>query len=238
MPAAKGTGTKTKPKGRKKAAKKSTSRARPSRYLLKEEAEPITERGRATRRKILEAAEQCFSEFGYSEASVAEIVRRSGLAQGTFYNYFDSKKEIFTALIRSIYQGMLDSTRSGAERARGEGLDRVEVEVQATQSFFDWLAEHRNMHRILNLMDEVDPELTIEYFSSFARVYAESLSRSMDEEGGLQDVDPEVLAYFLMGGNEYVSKRWILWDDAGKMPPRISRDFARIIAGALRGASS
>jgi AcrR family transcriptional regulator len=44
---------------------------------------PVTARGEATRRKILDAAEEVFGEMGYYEASISEITRRAGVAQGT-----------------------------------------------------------------------------------------------------------------------------------------------------------
>ena len=105
-------------------------------------AEPSTARGRATRQRILRAAEQCFGEHGYAEASVAEIVRRSGVAQGSFYNYFESKAAIFAELIRSLGRQMPDATREGAERAKGGS--RVEAEVEGTKGFLSWLTDHRD----------------------------------------------------------------------------------------------
>jgi len=205
--------------------------------LLQPAEEPKTARGRATRRKILRAAEQCFAECGYSQASVAEIVRRGGVAQGTFYQYFDSKEEIFVELIRALYQEMAGSTRRGAELARGQG--RLAVEVEATKSYFQWLADHRELHRILNLMDEVDRNLSVEYYVSFARSYADSLAEAM-EQHEIQRVDPDLLASVLMGANAHVSMRYNLWDDedGGEMTDELWEDFAKIIGGALRGATA
>ena len=52
----------------------------------------------ANRAAILDAARQVFSELGYGETTVRDIIRRTGLASGTFYNYFKSKEEVFEAL--------------------------------------------------------------------------------------------------------------------------------------------
>jgi AcrR family transcriptional regulator len=198
-------------------------------------AAPTTARGRATRQRILRAAEQCFAENGYAEASVAEIVRRSGVAQGSFYNYFESKAAIFAELIRTLNRQMRDATRAGAETAKGKS--RVEQEVAGTKGFLEWLGQHRDLHRLLHLIDEADPSLAVEFFGTFAEGYAEGLAEAMAEDE-VQTIDPELLAFALMGMNHFVSMRWMLWDRDGELPPELMDDFARIIAGALRGAAA
>lgn len=51
------------------------------------------------RNAILAAARECFRENGYDNSTIRDIVRRTGLAAGTFYNYFSSKQDIFAALL-------------------------------------------------------------------------------------------------------------------------------------------
>ncbi|MFO1186018.1 MAG: TetR/AcrR family transcriptional regulator [Alphaproteobacteria bacterium] len=50
------------------------------------------------RQAILDAAHEVFTELGYGETTVRDIIGRTGLASGTFYNYFRSKEEVFEAL--------------------------------------------------------------------------------------------------------------------------------------------
>ena len=52
----------------------------------------------ANRHAILDAAREVFCELGYGETTVRDIIGRTGLASGTFYNYFRSKEEVFEAL--------------------------------------------------------------------------------------------------------------------------------------------
>ena len=52
------------------------------------------------RAALLKAARAVFAEMGYGAASVRDIVRRTDLASGTFYNYFKDKDEIFEAVVR------------------------------------------------------------------------------------------------------------------------------------------
>ena len=50
--------------------------------------------------QILNAARNVFKEKGYETATISEIVKQAGVAQGTFYLYFDSKKSIVIELAR------------------------------------------------------------------------------------------------------------------------------------------
>src|ERR1700751_3148228 len=52
----------------------------------------------ANRQAILDAAREVFGELGYETATVRDIIRRTGLAAGTFYNYYRPKGEGFAAL--------------------------------------------------------------------------------------------------------------------------------------------
>ncbi len=51
------------------------------------------------KRELINAAEELFIEQGYEHTSVSEIVKKVGVAQGTFYYYFKSKEEILNAIL-------------------------------------------------------------------------------------------------------------------------------------------
>ena len=53
----------------------------------------------ANRDAILEAARHVFAALGFQAATVRDIIRRTGLASGTFYNYFKSKEELCEAIV-------------------------------------------------------------------------------------------------------------------------------------------
>ena len=77
------------------------------------------------RQQILSAARSVFDEKGFENATISDIVKRAGVAQGTFYLYFDSKKGIVIELARQPMadmairlQSILDGTESFAEILR------------------------------------------------------------------------------------------------------------------------
>ena len=67
---------------------------------------------------ILIAAREVFTEIGFGGTTVRDIIRRTGLASGTFYNYFTGKEEVFVALIDDIgarLRAQLRSVRADAK---------------------------------------------------------------------------------------------------------------------------
>jgi len=64
------------------------------------------------RADLLAAARRVFADRGYHETTVEDVTRAAGVAKGTFYLYFDEKREIFLAIIREL----LDTIKAiGAE---------------------------------------------------------------------------------------------------------------------------
>ena len=65
------------------------------------------------RAALLKAARAVFAEIGYGAAGVRDIVRRTDLASGTFYNYFKDKAEIFEAVVGEMTSDLLRRQRTG-----------------------------------------------------------------------------------------------------------------------------
>lgn len=55
----------------------------------------------ANRGAILDAARKCFLKHGYDAVTIRDIVRETGLAAGTFYNYFTDKDTLFKAVLEA-----------------------------------------------------------------------------------------------------------------------------------------
>src|SRR3954451_14910841 len=70
------------------------------------------------RAALLKAARTVFAEMGYGAAGVRDIVRRTDLASGTFYNYFKEKAEIFEAVVREMSVELMRRHRGGRAKAR------------------------------------------------------------------------------------------------------------------------
>jgi AcrR family transcriptional regulator len=84
-----------------------------------------------TRRKVVEGAVEVFSERGYTEATVSDVVARSGVSTGSIYHHFGGKGELFLAIweeLTSAVEGRMDSA---LEAEAGEPRDKFELAVRA-----------------------------------------------------------------------------------------------------------
>lgn len=67
-----------------------------------------TRRREQTRARLLDAAHEVFAEVGMDAASVEMICERAGFTRGAFYSNFESKDELFLALITQLAEDKLD----------------------------------------------------------------------------------------------------------------------------------
>ena len=64
------------------------------------------------RRTILETAKRVFARRGYHDTNISHICEDLGIARGTLYQHFQSKKDVFVAIV----QAMLDRVREAVAR--------------------------------------------------------------------------------------------------------------------------
>ncbi len=97
------------------------------------------------RAAIVAAARQVFAELGYDAAGVRDVIRRTDLASGTFYNYFPDKESVFRAVSTRAHR------RSGPGCARSELARRTLEEFvgDAYRVLFRFLVEDRLLFELL-----------------------------------------------------------------------------------------
>ncbi len=192
---------------------------------------PRTERGRRTLRKLLDAAAEEFGEKGFHEASVSSITRRAGMALGSFYTYFDSKDALFRALVAD----MSEKVRTSARSALSEGMGAIEIERAALAAFLRFAAEHKEIYRIIDEAEFVDPASYREHYETIAARIADRL-RAGAGKGELRDGLGELEAWAVMGMNVFVGLRYVVWGEGRELgPEEVAAGVNRLLAeGVLR----
>jgi AcrR family transcriptional regulator len=65
---------------------------------------PKQKRGVETKEKIINAAMVLFAEKGYHKTNALEIAAQAKVATGTFYSYFNNKKELLIEIVKQFYK--------------------------------------------------------------------------------------------------------------------------------------
>lgn len=86
---------------------------------------------RESRKLIIRSAEALFIEKGVESTTIADIIERTGLARGTFYNYFQKKDEIWRYLLMKVLQ----KTNEMASLRVEQTFNREEFVFQSFLSF-------------------------------------------------------------------------------------------------------
>lgn len=149
----------------------------------------------ANRKAILDAARQVFAELSYGGATVRDIIRRTGLAAGTFYNYFKSKEEVFEALL----DDRAASIRPQLRAVRMEATTFEEFVLRSFEAYFAYVAENRNTFAVVRRnAGTVRMRLdTPEVAAGFAELNADL--RAAMERGLVAAIDPDLLTAAFTG---------------------------------------
>lgn len=155
---------------------------------------------RDTRRKaILDIARDIFLEQGFAATSMSAVAARLGGSKGTLYNYFSSKEELFSAMVREecedefLHMTDFQPLEGVEETLRRFGGRFLRYLLSETALRFHRLlsAEAARFPELGRMFYAAGPQRTVERLSDFLR-------ESMDA-GRLRQADPEAAAGFLTG---------------------------------------
>ena len=168
---------------------------------------PKTTRGKRTQEKLLRAAEAEFGEKGFHAVGISDITQRAGVALGTFYVYFDSKEEIYRALVSYLSR----RTRAWIAERIADAEDRLSAERQGLEAFLAFVQEHPGLYRIISEAEFVARDAFMDHYQGFAKAYEENLAEA-GEAGEIRTGDYEVWSWAIMGMMVFLGQRYGEWD--------------------------
>ena len=117
------------------------------------------------RQAIIEAGIRVFIDKGVSETTVRDIIRSTGLASGTFYNYFNSKEEVLVAIFDDFAKEIGKSVRD--ENVQPESFEEF-LRIKLTR-FFKFVSSKpeifmimSNNHNLVNNFSINTPQIILE----------------------------------------------------------------------------
>jgi len=159
----------------------------------------------ANRQAILDAAMDVFGELGYGAASVRDIVRRTDLATGTFYNYFPDKESVLRALLEEL----ATEVRARVRRARLSGSSAEEFIAGGFRAYYEFLAEDRRLFEVLRRNAGTIRAMFDEPVLGAGTDELADDIRTGIKAGHLPDVDAEWLAAAMIGAGFEIGVRML-----------------------------
>ena len=167
--------------------------------MNKNKVEPKQNRSRNTKKKIIEASVKLFSKKGYRDVTTHEIAAEAGISIGSFYNYFDDKKDALFAALESLsddIQYVIQETVTELESKATEEeviLELVNMSIEA----------HRRNAGLAKIVEELrysDPDIR-KYSEDFQKNFSNLLQfllSVLEMKRGIEIEDIETKAKILM----------------------------------------
>ena len=150
------------------------------------------------RKQILDAALAVFSRKGYGEATIPDIAQEAGVAVGTMYNYYESKRDLLVSLVHNYV--LTEPLKELFEQLAQED-ERTSLRA-IIENGLDWGSD--DLRGFLFVFTEVlrDPELGEQFAGQFLASVLQSLEKYVAERvssGDFRRVDHKVAARALCG---------------------------------------
>ena len=150
--------------------------------------------------RLVGCAKKAFAGRGYYAVSISEIAQQTGIARGTFYQYFDNKLHIFESILDSFLQDLKDCIRPiGLGSGASPPLSQLQDNLTRVLSL---VLRERDLTQIL-LHHTSTPDRNVEKrLSDFYRQVAEMIERSLDMGIAMNLVRPcntHLTAYSIIG---------------------------------------
>jgi AcrR family transcriptional regulator len=162
---------------------------------------PVKRRRREeTRQRLMEAALSVFARHGYERATVDEIVREAGFSKGAFYVHFESKEDLFWAMLEERLGRQQEAFRQTLDpgvplfdnvRTVLRGIFGLHLQDPLWSAMFMEFAAHA-------ARDERVREKLTAMYNSWRAFAVEALNDALEAGAVRQDIDPEFVASLLI----------------------------------------
>jgi len=187
--------------------------------------------GSNTKKLILKASMELFSEYGYKAASVRKIAAKVGIRESALYNHFTNKEEIFTAVAATLFTtptSARQSDRTIAERAREGKKFLYSFIVGYKLMTFD--AKNERLFRILMIELLQNKSIRESFKSEFHNNNIKMLSEAffvMMQEDIIRSGDPKLMAMEFLSPLFYLRLQVTLLKVDGEPTTALSTQFEK-----------
>lgn len=182
---------------------------------------------------ILDSALKVFSDKGYANTSVSEIIDEAAVARGTFYLYFKSKKDLFAVLLDRLLTDLTRGISLMNLEPDGANSDIIQRFRGSASEFITALSRHKQLAKIV-LFDAhgLDAEFNARmqlFYDQAASVIGHHLNGNI-QNGLFRNCRTEVVARCIIGSVKEIVCNWVSQDQI-ELEPTIQALIDYLING-------
>lgn len=163
----------------------------------------------ATRERLLAAARESFGKLGFVATRVDDIVEQAGVSHGTFYRYFQDKKDILVRLTHDVaatlYGTAVAPPMEASSSLRGVVRERLGAFVRAYSRDWDVVRTWRQAEGIYPEVEEVRSRVRQAIIDAIAELLAQDGTRELLAPG----VNPRMAASAFVVMAEGFANEWL-----------------------------
>ena len=152
--------------------------------------------------EIILSSIDVFARTNYENATTALLAKEAGVAEGTLYKYFPSKKELFLECCRYIQRLLVSEYGAIYREYREQPLESLK---RVAQSYLDFVKQNPSMRKFLafvlnNTFDEDFLNELKSFINLNIRATEQMIERAVERGELRPGVDPHITAWFFVGG--------------------------------------
>lgn len=194
------------------------------------ESEEDATQGQITKRAIFQAAEKVFGQYGFNRSNISEITRLAGVAQGTFYIHFKSKRDLLEGFVRYLSRELRRTLKQATEGIK----DRREMEREGMLTFFRFLRLHSSIYRVVAENETVGRDAGMWYYEKLAEGYIPGLKKGVKSRE-IRNLPVVFMARSLMGFNHMIGLKWLVWESLplAELPKSLLNEAVQFVMDGL-----
>ena len=151
---------------------------------------------------IVESARKVFCTSGFQKGSIDEIAKEAGIAEGTIYRYFDSKRDLLDEVLRRHYSILFDDVEQTLPIIEGASNRLLYI----IRRILLMISEDRSMCRLRQIharqIDDERPSLSHDQNRRMAALMRNEIKKGMADGSFRLDTSPSIVCYMIGGAVE------------------------------------
>ncbi|MBX7067448.1 MAG: TetR/AcrR family transcriptional regulator [Parachlamydiales bacterium] len=152
--------------------------------------------------EIIQAAKKLFLLKEYESTTMQDVMDTLGIAKGTIYHYFDSKEDLFEAVVIDMVDGHLVEIEAKLQKIKGNALQKIEKLIELSNMAQEHPKLLDQLHRPVNAGMHI--RILVETLIKLTPAY-EKLIQQGCEEGIFHTEHPKECAELILSAIQFLT---------------------------------